>query len=324
MTRPLSALTLLSLLLSPACAVDDDLEFRATSTPGGGGGGGGPVFNTHEVDQHRFSELRRAEGNLGVALKRVEFDDGQAALAIDFDGGEIVATDAGGKQRSGDALVGSSWYVGNAMWLPQTPTWIESRKVVDGAPHYAFMHSSAGSVTYNCSGSDGLARMLPGFILDESTGDLVPEPDSIFVACRDAAVGKAAAWGYHDLAVALDDLGVFETAIRVVRADYCYDGGAHTVAGVELLVEDPWGVRAPADPDADIEAVWGEDRLICAGKPRHQHDAITCSGVEIPPCGEDVDYLDRPGVQFVTRLPRRPVEAPLDPEPLPLPLEPSI
>ncbi|MFZ6178922.1 ADYC domain-containing protein [Nannocystis pusilla] len=297
------AIFILVALVGPACAPEDDLEFR-TTLGGGGGSGGGTVFNTHALEKRRFSELTPAhEDSLGVALVDVELGDGAGVASFAVVDGALVVKDDRGEKREGAALVGSRWWVGNAFWLPQAPIEIAEVVEVDGVTHYVFVHQGDGGLVKNCVGAtDGLVRVLSGVSLDEQTGDLTPSPATTFLACTNGAIGKAAAWGYYDLARALDDLEVFETAVRVVRADYCYDGESHTEAGVPLLVEDMWGVREPAAPGRPIEAVWGPHGLVCAGEPRQAgHGPIACDGVAVPAC--DGTLTKQVDAWFVTRLP---------------------
>lgn len=297
------AIFILVALVGPACAPEDDLEFR-TTLGGGGGSGGGTVFNTHALEKRRFSELTPAhEDSLGVALVDVELGDGAGVASFAVVDGALVVEDDRGEKREGAALVGSRWWVGNAFWLPQAPIEIAEVAEVDGVTHYVFVHQGDGGLVKNCVGAtDGLVRVLSGVSLDEQTGDLTPSPTTTFLACTNGAIGKAAAWGYYDLARALDDLEVFETAVRVVRADYCYDGESHTAAGVPLLVEDMWGVREPAAAGRPIEAVWGPHGLVCAGEPRQAgHGPIACDGVAVPAC--DGKLTKQVDAWFVTRLP---------------------
>ncbi|MEZ4449570.1 MAG: ADYC domain-containing protein [Nannocystaceae bacterium] len=308
MRSPTLPLLLLALLLAPACALEeaeaeaDDLELRTTAGSGGGSGGG-PVFNTHVVEDLHFSELVPPEdASMGVALLGVELEDGRdAAVAVD-DEGELVA-EVGDEHLSGAALIGSTWWIGSTFWLPKTPLRILDAMKVDGVTRYAFAHPRDGEWTANCPGKElEYVRVLRGIALQEGSGDLSAAPSRLFLSCPRGAVGKAASWGYYDLAEALDDLDVFETAIRVVRADYCYDGVAHTAEGVELLVEDRWGIRGPVPGDWPLEAVWGADGLLCAGTPRHQLGAITC-GAPIPACVDGVDPFKKyPGARFVSRV----------------------
>ena len=95
----------------------------------------------------------------------------------------------------------------------------------------------------------------------------------------------------------------FELAIRVVRADYCYDGYSWTKPGVPLLIEDVWDVRAP-DPGRTIEAVWGENGLICAGTGRYAADIHSLCAPSVPACGGPSSSLsDYPGGLIMTRIP---------------------
>ncbi|MBA3548621.1 MAG: hypothetical protein H0T76_19220 [Nannocystis sp.] len=94
-----------------------------------------------------------------------------------------------------------------------------------------------------------------------------------------------------------------ELAIRVVRADYCYDGRSWTVPGRELMVEDVWDIRG-ADPiDRKIEAVWGANGLICAGTSRYKGEVQARCKHDIPACDLWSTLADYPGGLFMTRLP---------------------
>ncbi len=187
----------------------------------------------------------------------------------------------------------------------------------------------------------GMARMLMGFTLDQESGAITTASDMSFISCTTGAVGKAVSWGYYDFGLELLDYkGVdtldpiepskslllnesaevlevgevwdppteafkpLELAIRVVRADYCYDGGSWTVPGVELMVEDVWDIRG-ADPiDRKIEAVWGADGLICAGTSRYKGEVkARCPKQNIPTCNPWSTLADYPGGLFMTRIP---------------------
>ncbi|MCY1004563.1 ADYC domain-containing protein [Nannocystis pusilla] len=203
------AIFILVALVGPACAPEDDLEFR-TTLGGGGGSGGGTVFNTHALEKRHFSELTPAhEDSLGVALVDVELGDGAGVASFAVVDGALVVEDDRGEKREGAALVGSRWWVGNAFWLPQAPIEIAEVVEVDGVTHYVFVHQGDGGLVKNCVGAtDGLVRVLSGVSLDEQTGDLTPSPTTTFLACTNGAIGKAAAWGYYDLARARRPRGV--------------------------------------------------------------------------------------------------------------------
>lgn len=269
----------LATLHCPACAPEDELDFREST---GSVSSGGIVFNTHEVDDARFSEVWQPETplHLGVALAEITTED-HTVKNFKVDGGEIVAVDTKGHLLTTEDLIGSEWQFDSFMTLPVAPMYLTEHTVVDGVPRYVFEHINDKGWAKNCPpGPDGpgVARLLAGFTLHEESGELTPKPGVTYIACNTGATGKAADWGYYDVAVAEDDLEIFETAIRVVRADYCYDGNSHTVPGVKLQIDDIWDVQSFADDfDQDIEAVWGKHGLICRGVGRT---------AEIPSCAD--------------------------------------
>jgi hypothetical protein len=127
-------------------------------------------------------------------------------------------------------------------------------------------------------------------------------PRFLHLACDTGATGKVAALGYHDVALANDDLALFEVGIRALRADYCYDGASHTEPGVAFLLADVWGLRAASDEEAKrpVEAVWGRDGLLCAGEGRKTD--IACEE-PAPPCEHPVNFATYPDALYITRLP---------------------
>lgn len=311
MNSRVSILLTLATLLGPACAYEDEeLLFRMPSTTGtGGGAGNGTVFNTNIIDQAAVSELRQPIGveHQGVALESVVLAGGQLVDHFEVVDGDVVAHDKQGAVFSGPQLVGSKWWIiaGDAF----VGEWVRlaERTMIDGWPHYRFAED--GVVGSTCVTSDGLgyARLLPGFTLDEATGQVAPLANNTYVACTHGATGKAATWGYYDLAVDLGDFEVLETAIRMIRADYCYDGVSHTFSGVPLLIEDVWAVNMQGvdeDPAPKIEAVWGETGLLCRGTGRVETIPAGCGkAAKIPVCQAETTIDTYPGALFVTRLP---------------------
>lgn len=326
MQRHIRALLTVTSLVCPACAPEDELELRA-GMGGSGGTTAGTVFNTNQIDDVYFSEMivNPADALGGGVLKSVVLDGGNVMHHVEVDHGEIVAIDPLGAPWTGPDLLGSEWSVGHSMWLSGKRSMrLSSLAVVGGTPYYTFEHRNGeGEWTGNCASDTHptkvpASRVLSGFHLDESSGELTPMNASIFIACLNAAVGKAATWGYYDEEVDtpvkdLPDVGDgpsiaarldrFELAIRVVRADYCYDGRSWTEPGVALQVEDIWGVRPASAEPGEIEAVWGADGLLCAGTGRYKEDIAAICELEIPSCDDDRKLSDYPGGLFMTRLP---------------------
>jgi hypothetical protein len=112
--------------------------------------------------------------------------------------------------------------------------------------------------------------------------------DAVTFACRGDALAKCVEFGYRPWAtvagVSLRDY--HQACTRMVRADYCGDGVAHTVDGTAIHVLDELGIQAE-DPNADyvVEAEWGPDGATClnAGNTRLPDQAIGC---ELPACGD--------------------------------------
>lgn len=307
----IASLSLVSLALSvtvlaaPGCAPAEDDEFRALLT--GGNSGGGTVFNTNVLDEQMFSELPPlSQPHMGWSLDQVALQNDRVIADISVDAGAIVAVDQDGVAHEGDELAGSVWTVGRGMGLQDIPMVLSEVLAVDGVPHYRFVHHRNGEPESTCPpGSDakGRTRVLDGLRIDEEKGVVTAAPGYLYLACDTGATGKAAALGYFDVAVANDDLGLFEAGLRAIRADYCYDGVSQTEAGVELVIEDVWGIQGSSDEYGDypVEAVWGRDGLICRGQGRLTE--IKCADRELPPvCAKHSNFSRYPDALFITRV----------------------
>ena len=300
----------LLLTLLTACAYEDEsVEFRTTAPGTGGGIGTGIVFNTNIVDEEALSELLQplATVHQSVMLKGVTLAGGQVVDHFTVVDGDVVAHTPSAGVFAGPQLVDSTWRLARTGVVGTTYIHLVERVLIDGWPHYRFNETGdtyAGSTCVTSSGL-GYARLLPGFTLDEATGQVEALADNTYVACTHGATGKAATWGYYDLALDLGDFEPFEVAIRAIRADYCYDGVPHTQTGTPLLIEDAWGVNAEGlgDPEAKLEAVWGETGLLCRGQGRVTAIPKACGKRSIPVCAPGTTIDSYANATFVTRLP---------------------
>ncbi|MCY1056676.1 ADYC domain-containing protein [Nannocystis sp. SCPEA4] len=298
--------TLTFALLCPACAPDDeDAEFRITSGSGSGSGSGpGTVFNTNMVDDAWVSELYQPMGDphLGIVLDDVEVPGGEAVTHFEVDDGELVVFGKKGGVYTEETAVDSVWQLYIPTYSTTKPTWMRLAERIElgGWPHYRFT-TPYGQGT--CVGGPGpiYTRLLPGFTLDEATGGIKPLAGNTYVACTNGATGKAAALGYYDLSVGLGDFTPLEVAIRAIRADYCYDGVSHTTPGIEVHIEDRWGVLGEPS-DAPIEAVWGAHGLVCSNTGR-EGPIASCGALFQAACAEGTTLPDYPDGLFITRLP---------------------
>lgn len=298
-----TSLLISSLVFSFGCAVEDadELEFRTSGT--GGGAGTGIVFNTNVFDGE-LSEMLQPMGtdHQGHALDAVELADSTPIEYFEIeDDGELVAYDFNGADYRGAEVIESSWdFEGYTTWM--TPLQLAERVVIDGVPHFRFQKGvNYGSTCEDSENETVYARLLPGFTLDEATGEVEELANNTYVACTNGATGKAAAWGYYDLAQDLEDYAPFELAIRVIRADYCYDGVSYTHAGVGIGIEDAWDIATPGGDD--LEAVWGPDGLLCRGDGRANPIPTSCDSVSIPTCAPGTSLSTYPGALFLTRTP---------------------
>ena len=136
---------------------------------------------------------------------------------------------------------------------------------------------------------NGREAILLGDLWDPATGDRITEADDdgVTFACRGAALAKCVEYGYRPWAsvagVSLRDY--HQACTRMVRADYCGEGLAHTTNGTPIHVLDPLGVQT-VDPNVNyvVEAEWGPDGAVClnAANTRQANQALGCS---IPACG---------------------------------------
>ncbi|MDC0716621.1 ADYC domain-containing protein [Nannocystis bainbridge] len=299
---------LLASLLWTACAPEDEAaELRVLLT--GGNSGGGTVFNTHVLDEHEFSELVPSLGvpHMGVRLDRVALADEEDLAGLVEDTGELIGVDGFGETRRGAALLGSAWSIGFNMGMVNRTMFLIDAFEADGVPRYRFYHHQGDVEVPNCpdaANEPGSARVLSGLTIDESTGEVSAAPGTLYLACDTGATGKAAELGYYDLARTTGDLGLFETAIRVIRADYCYDGTPHTQAGVELVLEDVWWIHGATEQyfKSPVEAAWGHDGLVCRGKGRLE-DIDCLDKKEVPICPEGATFATLPDALFITRIP---------------------
>lgn len=297
-------------LFMPACAPEDEGdEFRMGTGGSGSGSGGGTVFNTNYLGDDALPEVRAPIGttHAGIVLKRIDLIDGTRINSFEVVDGEIVARDVANNLYTDEALIDSDWSILGPSSPHELPVRLVAREDIDGVPHYLFAHGGNTLMINTCrsQGDDSIfARLLSGFTLDEATGKIKPLSGTTYIACDNGATGKAAAWGYYDLAQALGDFAPLETAIRVIRADYCYDGVSHTNPGVALQIEDRWTVLSQND-GGPLEAVWGKTGLLCHGQGRSGAIPLTCDGKPTTaiPCPPGASLKSFPGAQFITRLP---------------------
>ncbi|MCB9565705.1 MAG: hypothetical protein H6710_00495 [Myxococcales bacterium] len=125
------------------------------------------------------------------------------------------------------------------------------------------------------------AYLIDDLAVDPTSGDFSQVPDQIFIACLSGAVGKSAFYGYYPWEVGAE---YHELATRMIRADYCGTGFAHTKPGTPVQIHDSLGINDFDDPNLDYEAGWDlqAQAATCLSTPRYVYfqehpEAIACS-----------------------------------------------
>ncbi|MDC0673820.1 ADYC domain-containing protein [Nannocystis radixulma] len=131
--------------------------------------------------------------------------------------------------------------------------------------------------------------ILLGDVWSPETGDRrASMSGTATFACRDAALAKCVEWGYRPWASksgqSLRDY--HQACTRLVRADYCGDGTAHTLYGTPVHVLDQLGIQN-VDPTHQfvIEAEWGPDGAVCLNQANKRVVAGQALACNIPTCG---------------------------------------
>lgn len=110
-------------------------------------------------------------------------------------------------------------------------------------------------------------------------------------ACRGAAIAKAIEWGFRPWAsVGGTPLkNHHQTAVRMIRADYCGNGQHHTANGNPIDIEDTKRVQSFDSLAWPVEAAWGPNGAVCLNTPRKTYwprESINpCSN--LPTCSAD-------------------------------------
>jgi hypothetical protein len=143
-----------------------------------------------------------------------------------------------------------------------------------------------------CEG--GAKAILLGDVWEPATGDRISGPNdgAVTFACRGAALAKCVEYGYRPWATAgnVSLREYHQACTRMVRADYCGEGLAHTTNGTPIHVVDKVGVQN-VDPNVNyvVEAEWNADGATCLNpaNTRHPNQVIGCT---IPTCNKKTSF----------------------------------
>lgn len=276
-------------------AVDGGAE-EATLRPGSGAGG--VWLNTNAIGTTPISELD-LQGKLhdGARLGKVSVKASNGAyLALDkieWVGGQPRGR-RGNTHYSGASMVGSKWeltLVVDGAPQPKLLTIADYEEAAPGEYRYVFQYNDADGAPQDVCAPDvsGDVSVIPlkDISVDDATGAITQRSNTLYLACTSGAVGKAVVWGYKPWERSLAE---FAAAVRMVRADYCYDGRSWTTPGTPVEVRDRWHINDFLNEDHPTEALWGEDGLVCLSTARSfSYPEITCAS-PLPSCdGETLD-----------------------------------
>lgn len=257
--------------------------------------------------------------DLDVQVTEIEADTGPALTPITSvtvtDG--MLALQAEGLVFDGAEVVGSRWwldaehtayititeYSSLDRLFPSTPSTL--------SPGYQLEYRVVGDLEGQpiCPvAPDGShwAYLVGDVFVDVDDGTIDADPGAMLVACTTGALGKAITWGFApwvlppdpdtsiDLTTASPNLPLYQTGVRVVRADYCGDGESHTVDGVEIQVHNELVGQTFDYPQGIDEGLFGPDGALCVDHQRTPNaPPLACVG----PC---VDIIDAQGPTFQT------------------------
>jgi hypothetical protein len=284
--RPVLTMLVLAAGLTTACgdaALDDaeELEFRDSA------GQGGPVFNTPKIFTSEVAQVDTQGVTLaGVTLGAVQVVYGGELVAIDagslaVDHGTVVA-EVDGVELKGTEFIGSVWSFhvsegGSVVTVQAFLTEVETsfdvglydpddpeelRRLDPARSVYRFKWDDGDGLVDTCEEDEiggALAVIYGDILVDHTLGTIVARPNTLYFGCISGAVGKASLWGYAPDSPSLPSLSLpaFTTATRLVRADYCADGVAHTDVGNPVELFDRWGINDSFNlPAFTTEAVW--------------------------------------------------------------------
>lgn len=228
---------------------------------------------------------------------------------------------------------GKTWpdkYLLNSLWKVYVK---DGGNTYTGSMQLKAFGSDNGNRTYtfwsNYSGPGGNKELMPNCDDDPAepgdqiaailSADIVVDPESavvkkeenkIYIGCLSGGVGKAAKWGYPSHKHTEIE---FETAVRVVRADYCGNGFSFTKPGNAIQLADIFGVSDFGSPGSKNEAIWDKTGAFCVDAPRWSSEYPDAKSVQKvceelgaePPkvCDVDVDLGATGDAMFWSKLP---------------------
>lgn len=235
----------------------------------------------------------------------------QAVDSVSVVDGELVLMGGGGTYQGPD-LIDSRWWIDT-----QYPRYITIHGYSDAlAGHFVYdltyvegdkptsiCRAQAGTEGDKGKKAEHWAHLVPNVAVDVEDAVISSDPGAVLIACAQGALGKAirygfAPWNGLDVPGGLD---LYQTGVRVVRADYCGDGVPHTVEGIFIQIRNDLANQSFIDPSAATEAIFGPDGAHCVETPRVPLSDLGCA---LDRClGEDVLAGSDPSLTWIKQAP---------------------
>lgn len=211
-----------------------------------------------------------------LPMLRAHADSAQAPVApsLTVEGSAFVLKLADGRELRGAELAGATVYLDLGM---NEPTALKLAAIVADEKYPDILH-------HDFQVTDGRGGWKPACEPDASGARwgfpvVLPEghpgrEQSITVTCSSGAVGKCASFGYRPWARGAQGeslVRLHAACVRMVRADYCGDGKAHTKAGTTIDSYDDYGIQTRGlmdDASYMFEAGWTEQGAVCVHHTR--------------------------------------------------------
>jgi hypothetical protein len=124
-----------------------------------------------------------------------------------------------------------------------------------------------------CHDKDAVAFPIPGYWND--AGAYVRDKTKFSFACAHRHVATCLKQGYLDSSDSNDRMALFEACTRMMRADYCGDGGSYTKDGTFISVWDNRDIATEIHREPLVfEAAWNKNGMVCSARPRWNEKAI--------------------------------------------------
>jgi len=154
--------------------------------------------------------------------------------------------------------------------------------------HTLSVETADGSWQNICNpGPDGRRQAFPLAGRAPGDGTIRPAEQGAFeITCTGGAQGKCVRFGYRPWETAADGTSGFDlynTCVRMVRADYAGDGKGTTRDGQPIDPYDRFGIQRPDDvPSMELEAGWNKDGAVCVRHVRVKEN-VTLAALERVP-----------------------------------------